>query len=118
MQSQAGVTVSEWALLFEQLPNLRDDATPREPFGHIGLAFLGRPSDVEGARAYAAAGHERKGFDWLNRVKIGTGIGRDRILARLSRGARCDAAAPTAARSGRVVGLLRLPNPPMTVGGC
>jgi hypothetical protein len=52
MQGQAGVTVSEWAPLLEELPNLRDGATARETFGHIGThrhsLFVGRPSDVEG----------------------------------------------------------------------
>jgi hypothetical protein len=49
MEGQAGVAVSEWALLLEELPNLGDGATARETFGHIGHSlFVGRPSDVEG----------------------------------------------------------------------
>jgi transposase len=63
MQSEASIAVSEWALLLKELPNLADGAPPRNRSGHIGTRwFVGRPSEVEGPRAYATSGDEYKGI--------------------------------------------------------
>lgn len=40
MQSQAGIAVSERALLLEELPNLEDCAAPRNRSGQIGTRWL------------------------------------------------------------------------------
>jgi hypothetical protein len=61
MQSQAGIAVSEWALLLEQLPNFADGVPSRNRSRHKGTRWsVERPSEVEGPRGYATSGDEYK----------------------------------------------------------